>query len=151
MKTLFLPLLAISIALCSCSEQDVPQNAPPQYTITPFAWQTTDPPGVPELVIRTDGRNPWVPQLTVLIGSFGKEQWMLVPYALRRLCREIPDLPERRVSIKSPSTLGNEAASTLAGYSGEEGHQLVFHDNDNKDKPYPLRLGLGATWCNRQQ
>jgi hypothetical protein len=125
----------------------------PQYTIIPFDWHVTDPQGVPELVIRTYGRNPWTPQLTILIGSFEKDQWMLVPYALRRLCREIPDLPKRTVSIKRDASKVSALAVYIGGEDGQ--YQLVFSENNNNSKnndnedPYPLRLGLGAKWCSQ--
>lgn len=146
---LFLFTLILSLNGCLDDEMKREQELALQKLLqsgTNFDWNAKQPDHIPKLNILVVSRRKYEKQITRLYGDIPEDQWPLAPYALRALCKEIPDLPDAFVWIYRHKN--DEFDDQYIGYLGEPSYQLVFGDGKGEN-PYPLRLNLGKNWCNR--
>jgi hypothetical protein len=114
-------------------------------------WAQSEPNNLPKIEIFKKDKEPnWKSKTTVLIGGdIPQSRWRLVPFSLRKLCAQIPDLNNRSIVIlHRQEDYGNpKALPELAVYNPRT-FDLAFNGGDYS---WPLRIYLGPNWCDKHK
>lgn len=131
------------MSMYSCKENDQrPSHA--QF------WLRPEPIKLPRIEIIVADKEPhWKSKTTVLLGGdLPQRDWQLVPFSLRKLCAQIPDLSDRTVVIlRRRDDYGNPKALPELAVYGPDTHELAFNGGDYS---WPVKIYLGRDWCNKQ-
>ena len=140
--------IVLPILGCEAEEAAVINKKDRGYLVTSFVWAKEDPANVPALHILSKGINPWGPEVARLYGDVSRAQWELVPYALRRLCNDIPKLPEKIIHIYPDKDSLKDPIKNIIYFGSKDGSSgLVFTEGEAPNNLLYTRFDLGTDWC----